>query len=407
MRQGKPIQCVLESAQLINRWMGKIYMKKIGFIGYGLRSQTMMKAFGTVQAPFEVAAIADPRNKELEESLQGQQKFKNTVYYATAEQMLENERLDGVFLGTRCDLHSKYAKYVLAQNIPLFLEKPVCINEEQYAELLEASQNANDRVVVSFPLRLTCIVQEMRAMVASGRLGDITSVQAINNVPYGSVYYNSWYRDTRLTGGLFLQKATHDIDYITYILGKRPVQVMARTAKMYFKGERPMGLHCPMCPQYHTCPESSYVAKNIEARDVAGDCCCFAVDTGNEDVGAALFVCEDGTIINYHQTFLVKRTAGRRGARFIGTKATVEFDFYSGDIRVDEYHWEHTALHHFEYPSPMHFGGDIQLALAFAEVLAGKRSRCTLQSGLASAAACLAAKKAAELRVEMPINYGF
>jgi hypothetical protein len=40
-------------------------------------------------------------------------------------------------------------------------------------------------------------------------------VQAINNVPYGSVYYHSWYRDPKETGGLFLQKARRTM-WITF-----------------------------------------------------------------------------------------------------------------------------------------------------------------------------------------------
>lgn len=382
-------------------------MKQIGFIGYGLRSDTMVKSFRSMEIPFEVKAVADPCWQQIAQEKRSDPYFKNTVYYETAEEMLEKEKLDGVFIGTRCGLHTKYAKLVLEQKIPLFLEKPVCISSEQYTQLLEAGNAMSDRVVVSFPLRLTCIVQEMKKLVESGQLGEITSVQAINNVPYGTVYYDSWYRDASQTGGLFLQKATHDIDYITYILNKRPVKVMAETAKMYFKGDKPAGLHCPDCPEYYTCCESSFVTQKIHAIDKAGDCCCFAKDTGNEDVGAALFVCEDGTIINYHQTFLVKQKAGRRGARFIGTKASAEFDFYTGELRVDYYEWERTALQHFTYPSSMHFGGDAQLALAFREVLEGKPSRCTLKSGLASAAACLAAKEAAETEQLARIRYGF
>lgn len=382
-------------------------MKKVGFIGYGLRSKTMMQSFKAVEASFTVGAIADPRFEQLRTELCEDPMFKDTVYYADAEEMLNKEHLDGVFIGTRCGLHTKYAEMVLRRNIPLFLEKPVCITEDQYAQLLAASNGMNDRVVVSFPLRLTCIVQEMRKLVESGALGEITSVQAINNVPYGSVYYNSWYRDSSLTGGLFLQKSTHDIDYITYILGKRPVKVMAQTAKMHFKGDHPTDLHCPDCPEYRTCPESSFISRSIYGEEPTGDCCCFAKDTGNEDVGAALFVCEDGTIINYHQTFLVKQKAGRRGARFIGTKGSAEFDFYTAEMRVDYYDYNHTAVHNFTYPSPMHFGGDAQLALAFTDVLEGKPSRCTLNSGLASAAACLAAKKAAETSLLTPIEYGF
>lgn len=171
-------------------------------------------------------------------------------------------------------------------------------------------------VVVSFPLRFTCIVQEMKRLVDAGELGDVVTVQAINNVPYGNVYYHSWYRDSTITGGLFLQKSTHDIDYITYILGKRPVSVSAKTAKMHFKGEKPAGLRCVECPEYHTCPESSFVAEHYLKEEPSREYCCFAEDTGNEDVGAALFSCEDGTIISYHQVFLVKNEAGRRCSKF-------------------------------------------------------------------------------------------
>ena len=38
----------------------EIRLKKLGIIGYGLRSETMMKAFQGIQAPVQVAAVADP-----------------------------------------------------------------------------------------------------------------------------------------------------------------------------------------------------------------------------------------------------------------------------------------------------------------------------------------------------------
>lgn len=53
------------------------------------------------------------------------------------------------------------------------------------------------------------------------------------------------------------------------------------------------------------------------------------------------------------------------------------------------------------------FGGDEQLAKAYVDVLEGKESRSDLCAGLASAAACLAAKKAAENGKEEHIFYGF
>ena len=369
-------------------------MKRIGFIGYGLRSETMMKAFRTLEAPISVAAIADPRWEVIAPTLKGDPYFADTHYYSDADEMLRKETLDGVFIGTRCSLHTPYACKVLEMGLPLFLEKPVCVTREQYDALCLAGEGREKNVVVSFPLRLSTITLEMKRIVDSGVLGKLTMVQAINNVPYGSVYYHSWYRDPSETGGLFLQKATHDIDYINFLTGELPVSVAAKTTKLHFKGDRPAGLHCPDCPDYRTCSESSFVVGKVQKEDVQGDACCFAVDTGNEDGASTIFTTESGLLISYNQNFVVKKNAGRRGCRLIGTKGSVEFDFYTAEIRRDDYLSPQSINHKFTFPAGAHFGGDERLALDFLRVLNGEASQSDLRGGLNSAAACLAAKQA-------------
>ena len=84
-------------------------MKKIGFIGYGLRSETMMKAFTGAGLPLAPAAVADPRLETLQPQLARDGRFADTRYYADAEEMLDREALDAVFIGTRCGLHARYA----------------------------------------------------------------------------------------------------------------------------------------------------------------------------------------------------------------------------------------------------------------------------------------------------------
>ena len=380
-------------------------MKKIAFIGYGLRSLTMMKAFRALEADIAVSAVADPRYEQIREENRDDPYFAGARYYADAEELLAREEPDGVFIGTRCSLHTPLACRVLEREIPLFLEKPVCISWEQYEALRAAARGRERRVVVSFPLRLSSITLEMKRIVDSGALGRITMVQAVNNVPYGSVYYHSWYRDPAETGGLFLQKATHDIDYIHFLIGERPAAVCAKTAKLHFTGDRPAGLHCPDCPERYTCPESSYVVAHLLKEDVQGDACCFARDTGNEDGACAIFATESGALISYSQNFVVKKGAGRRGCRIIGTKGSAEFDFYTATIRQDRYLSPQTITHTFTFPAGMHFGGDEQLALDFLRVLDGAPAQSDLSAGLVSAASCLAAREAARLGRFVPVEY--
>ena len=77
-------------------------MKRIGFIGYGLRSETMMKSFRSLEADITVAAVADPRHAEIAPGLAGDPYFAHTRWYADADELLAGEALDGVFIGTRC-----------------------------------------------------------------------------------------------------------------------------------------------------------------------------------------------------------------------------------------------------------------------------------------------------------------
>ena len=380
-------------------------MKRIGFIGYGLRSETMMKAFRTLESPITVAAIADPRWPEIAPTLKGDPYFAATHYYDDAEAMLKKEELDGIFIGTRCSLHTPLACKVLELGLPLFLEKPVCVTREQYETLRAAAEGREKSVVVSFPLRYSTITLEMKRIVESGVLGKLTMVQAINNVPYGSVYYHSWYRDPSETGGLFLQKATHDIDYINFLTGELPTAVAAKTTKLHFKGNRPAGLRCPDCPDYRTCRESSFVVGKVQKEDVQGDWCCFAEDTGNEDGASTIFTTDSGILISYNQNFVVKKNAGRRGCRLIGTEGRAEFDFYTAEIRRDDYLSPQSVTHKFTFPAGAHFGGDERLALDFLRVLNGEPSQSDLIGGLNSAAACLAAKQADMEGRFVPILY--
>lgn len=40
--------------------------KKLAFLGYGLRSKTMLQAFREIEADISVAAVADPRWEQIQ-----------------------------------------------------------------------------------------------------------------------------------------------------------------------------------------------------------------------------------------------------------------------------------------------------------------------------------------------------
>lgn len=378
-------------------------MKRVGFIGYGLRGVTLMHEVKSLQLEIGVVGISDPREEEIKKQICDDPYFTEAVFYSTAKELLEMADLDGVFICTRCELHTEMASLALKRGIPVFLEKPVAITKEQLQELVTLNKQAVGKVTVSFPLRETVICREVKKIIDRGELGDITMVQAVNNVPYGSVYFHNWYRDESLTGGLFLQKMSHDIDYITFLTGLEVTEVFAKTGKLYYKGNKPKEFHCPDCSEYRSCMESSYVVKHILKEEPTGDACCFAVDTGNMDVGSVIFTSSNGALISYSQNFIVKKSAARRGCRILGTKASVEFDFYTGEIRLDYYQANQMTVTRFTTQGS-HFGGDEALVYDFYRIMSNKGGECSMLDGINSAAICLAAKQSSELGIPVFVS---
>lgn len=380
---------------------------KLGIIGCGNRITGMAKLVLDSAKDIELAAVADIDPEKAIKTLSAKGLWNDNIKaYTDADQMLDQEELDGVMIGTRCSLHSTMGAKVLKRNLPLFLEKPVSTNMDDLLILKKAYEESKSKVVVSFPLRVTPLAKLAKEIIDSGKLGTIEHVQAYNNVPYGGVYFHNWYRDENETGGLFLQKATHDFDYINNILKLDPVMVCAMKSKQIFKGNKPAGVYCKDCPEKDTCPEGLYSMKYVKFDNPNGDMCCFAVDTGNEDSGSAIIRYSTGMHVNYTQNFFARKSAGARGARFLGYHGTLEFDWYTDQLKVFMHNTPRVETYNIDTKSMSHGGGDSVLAFSFIDVIRGSgESVAPLDSGLLSCLMCLKATQSAENNTFEKIEY--
>jgi predicted dehydrogenase len=351
-----------------------------------------------------VAAIADPNGERIRQEI-GEPAAGRIKFFRTADEMLAEEQLDGVAIGTRCSLHTDMALKVFPAGLPLFLEKPVATRYEDLYRLKEGYERFRPKVVVSFPLRFTPLLQLAKEIVSSGKLGTVEHVQAVNNVPYGGVYYHHWYRDENETGGLFLQKATHDFDYLNELLGLAPVSICAMTSKQVFKGNKPAGLRCADCADNRICAES-VVRTDVFPEPPPGEYCCFAQDTGNEDSGSALIRYASGMHVSYTQNFFARRGAASRGARLLGYKGTLEFDWYTAQIKVFMHHTDRVETYQLASGDDGHGGGDLVLARNFFETVKGyAEPASTLEAGMLSALMCLKARESAQTATFQKIEW--
>ena len=379
-------------------------MIRLGVIGHGERISHVIKhPLREVEPEVRVVGIVDPDEVGARERL-AEQDREEVVFYEDLDAMIRGAKLDALTIGTRCHLHSPYAIEAAKYDLPLYLEKPVAINMEQAVALERAFVRSRCQVVVSFPLRVSPLCELARKHIADGAIGAAEHVLGVNYVPYGTGYFDGRYRDFAITQGLFLQKATHDFDYMAYLVGASITRVAAMASwGRIFGGKKPVGLRCAQCDEWYTCLESPRNrTRNLSGGRTSDHPCVFGEDIGtpetgmNEDSSSALLEFASGAKGVYTQVFYTRRDAAARGATVSGYHGTVSFDWYTNELKYVRHHQPFSDVTKGA-EGLGHFGGDLELAYDFIDLIRGRaESKTPIWTGVQSVYACLAAKESAE-----------
>lgn len=379
-------------------------MIRLGVVGHGSRISGVIKhCLRKFEPELRVTGIVDPDESGARARLDDCDR-NEAVFYPTLDDLVRRGKVDALAVGTRCNLHAPYAVEAARYDLPMYLEKPVAISMAQATALEKAYQRTRCRVVVSFPLRVSPLCILAREYIEAGAVGRPEHVLAVNYVPYGTCYWDREYRNFKITQGLFLQKATHDFDYLCYLLGSPITRVaaMGTYGRVFGGARKPAGLFCSKCKDAETCLESPDNRKRNGSGGMTKDhLCVFGADCGtpetgtNEDSSSALVEFASGMHGVYTQVFFTRRDAGTRGATVSGYHGTLSFDWYRNELR--------RVRHHRPFSETVkagegmsHFGGDDELARDFIRIIQGKgESRTTIWMGIQSVYTCLAAKESA------------
>lgn len=350
---------------------------KLAVIGMGGRmSHLVTNQFFKLLPKTRLVGVIDPNEKTVREKFPAEA-LASTTFCKTVSELVKKTKPDAIAIGTRCNLHATYAIEVLKLGIPLYLEKPVAVSMKQAMDLEMAMEKSRVETVVSFPLRLSPLSMHARHLIEKGAIGEPEHVLGVNYVSYGSVYFDSWYRDYKTTQGLFVQKATHDLDYLMYLAGSPIVRVAAMISRgrVYKDSSLKKGKR----------DQSALFYDNIGTPA-----------TGmNEDSSSTLLEFANGAQGLYTQVFFSRRDAAVRGATISGRLGTISFDWYKSQVKYVRHYEPLTDVSTLE-AGVDHFGGDQVLVQNFIDVVThGAKSLSPLSAGLESVYACLAARQSA------------
>ena len=173
---------------------------------------------------------------------------------------------DAVIIATLDDMHTDPAEAFGNLGYHMLLEKPMAPNEADCRRIVSAAVENKIIFAVCHVLRYTAYTQKLKAVIDSGAIGEIVSLQHLEPVGYWhqahSFVRGNWANEAK-SSPILLAKSCHDLDWIRYIMDAQCLKVSSFGSLFHFRKEhKPAGAadRCMECPVEADCP---YSAKKI------------------------------------------------------------------------------------------------------------------------------------------------
>jgi predicted dehydrogenase len=153
--------------------------------------------------------------------------FESTV--TDNDLIFSDPEINTVFITTRHASHGPLVLKALKAGKNVFVEKPLCIHRNEFAQIREWYQNAGEHapiLLVGFNRRFSPIIRKMKGLV-SGRTDPLAMTY---NVNAGSIPRDHWSQDRGDGGGRVLGEACHFIDTLRYLSNSEICSVSANYA---------------------------------------------------------------------------------------------------------------------------------------------------------------------------------
>ncbi len=176
----------------------------------------------------KIVAVADI-DKEKVEYAGNMYAVPQDMRFDSAESLLAREKLaDVLILATQDRQHVAQALVALEKGYDILLEKPISPFLDDCKALRAAVKRTGRFVLVCHVLRYTTFYRTVKKAIDDGKIGDIVSVQAIENVGYWHMAHSfvrgNW-RNSDVESPMILQKCCHDFDIYGWLIGKKCIGV--------------------------------------------------------------------------------------------------------------------------------------------------------------------------------------
>ncbi|MBO4960426.1 bi-domain-containing oxidoreductase [Butyricimonas sp.] len=212
-----PVNSTIERVVPIGEKRVMVGNGKLGIIGAGnFASATIIPALQKVNAPIKYIASAQGLTAKV---LAKKAKAENAT--SDYRVMLNDPEINTVIITTRHNLHASMVMETLEAGKSVFVEKPLCLNEEELQNIENAYMKANDNITltVGFNRRFSPFAVKMKALVGGGPKNIVATMNA------GHIPPEVWVQDMEVGGGRIIGEACHFIDLCSFLADSKVIAV--------------------------------------------------------------------------------------------------------------------------------------------------------------------------------------
>jgi len=295
---------------------------KIGVVGFGNRIAHVFHELKKINNNCELVAYVDPQ--PIGRTYAVKNNFFPQNSYQTLKEMITNESLDLLMIGSPNHLHLKHIKEGLNAGLKIFAEKPIVVDEKQSFELARLIKEfGTDKILVGLVLRYSKHARSVRDLINKNIIGDVISIEASEHIMpwHGGFFMRNWRRKEKYSGGFILEKCCHDIDFYSMIVKSRPKRVASFGGRNSF---------IPKNQPLDSIKE--YTKYNLEGWESKENV--FDSDADIVDHQVAIVEYENKATLAFHTNMRVPDEFRRFAV--IGTNGMVEGDFVRGYLKAHD-----------------------------------------------------------------------
>lgn len=213
---------------------------KIVLLGAGDRGRIYSKYIEKYSNIATIVAVAEPI-KERRQFVKDMFNLSDDMVFESWDQVLSLGKIgDVLIVATQDKMHYEPTMKGLDLGYHILLEKPMSPSLKECVEMVEKAESKNLHLIVCHVLRYTSFFRELKRLLRSNAIGELMTVQHIENVGYyhqAHSFVRGHWRNSIESAPMILAKCCHDMDILHWFIESDCDSISSFGSLKYFKSE--------------------------------------------------------------------------------------------------------------------------------------------------------------------------